>query len=77
MFIRFFSLFSIIWNIQQTVPFKLFLSLGIDRQLAEHVAHLFVRDPISVFKEKLVQDDENDTDHFEVLYATYSKFIRL
>ncbi len=43
-----------------------FLFLGIDSQMAEHIAHLFVRDPISVFKEKLYQDNENDTDHFEV-----------
>ena len=44
--------------------------LGIDRQLAEHIAHLFIRDPISVFKEKLDQDDKNDTDHFEVNFKS-------
>ena len=49
----------------------LYLFLGVDRQMAEHIAHLFIRDPISLFKEKLFQDDENDTDHFEVcLLAT-------
>ncbi|XP_055345692.1 glutamate--cysteine ligase catalytic subunit-like [Paramacrobiotus metropolitanus] len=43
---------------------------GIDRQLALHMAHLFVRDPVSVFSEKINQDDENETDHFENLQST-------
>ena len=34
--------------------------------LARHIAHLFIRDPISLFSEKLQQNDEEDTDHFEV-----------
>lgn len=34
--------------------------------MAQHIAHLFIRDPISVFKERLNLDDENDSDHFEV-----------
>lgn len=43
-----------------------FLHAGIDKLLAQHIAHLFIRDPISVFKERLNLDDENDSDHFEV-----------
>lgn len=39
---------------------------GIDHPLAIHVAHLFIRDTVSLFSEKVHQDDENDTDHFEV-----------
>ena len=39
---------------------------GIDHLLAQHVAHLFIRDTISVFSEKVNQNDEEDTDHFEV-----------
>ena len=42
------------------------LVAGIDDLLAKHVAHLFIRDPISLFSEKLQQDDAVDTDHFEV-----------
>ena len=38
----------------------------IDELLAKHLAHLFIRDPISLFKEKLELNDEVDTDHFEV-----------
>ena len=30
------------------------------------MAHLFIRDPVSLFSEKIHQDDETDTDHFEV-----------
>ena len=39
---------------------------GIDHLLAQHIAHLFIRDPISLFSEKIHQNDECDTDHFEV-----------
>lgn len=43
---------------------------GIDHLLAQHVAHLFIRDPISLFSEKVHQDDETDTDHFENIQST-------
>lgn len=43
---------------------------GIDEQLAEHFAHLFIRDPISLFQEKIVCDDTTDTDHFENIQST-------
>jgi glutamate--cysteine ligase catalytic subunit len=39
---------------------------GIDHLLAQHIAHLFIRDTVSLFSEKIHQDDEVDTDHFEV-----------
>lgn len=42
----------------------------IDPLLAQHVAHLFVRDTISLFSEKIHQDDEHDTDHFENIQST-------
>lgn len=38
----------------------------IDHLLAQHIAHLFIRDSVSLFSEKVNQDDEHDTDHFEV-----------
>ncbi|CAK1599941.1 unnamed protein product [Parnassius mnemosyne] len=43
---------------------------GIDHPLALHVAHLFIRDTVSLFTEKVNQDDENDTDHFENIQST-------
>lgn len=42
------------------------LDNGIDKLLAQHVAHLFIRDTVSLFEEKIDQNDETDTDHFEV-----------
>lgn len=42
---------------------------GIDHLLAQHVAHLFIRDPISLFSEKLHPNNE-DTDHFENIQST-------
>merc|ERR1711998_293016 len=37
---------------------------GVDEVLAKHVAHLFIRDPLVVYHEKLAQDDSKDNDHF-------------
>lgn len=42
---------------------------GIDHLLAQHIAHLFIRDSVSLFSEKINQNDEEDTDHFEVVVA--------
>lgn len=39
---------------------------GMDKTLATHFAHLFIRDPIVIFEETLCQDDEKSSDHFEV-----------
>lgn len=44
---------------------------GIDKLLAQHIAHLFIRDPISLFSELVDQDDNNQTDHFEVSCARF------
>lgn len=42
----------------------------IDHLLAQHIAHLFIRDSVSLFSEKVNQDDEQDTDHFENIQST-------
>lgn len=39
---------------------------SIDHLLAQHIAHLFIRDSVSLFSEKVHQNDEEDSDHFEV-----------
>lgn len=39
---------------------------GVDKLLATHFAHLFIRDPIVIFEETMCQDDEKSSDHFEV-----------
>ncbi|KAG8329789.1 hypothetical protein J6590_078928, partial [Homalodisca vitripennis] len=45
-------------------------SAGIDHLLAQHVAHLFIRDTVSLFSEKVDQDDTVDSDHFENIQST-------
>lgn len=46
--------------------FNKLINNGIDKLLAQHIAHLFIRDSVSLFTEKVHQNDEQDTDHFEV-----------
>ena len=48
------------------VDMVIIFSSGIDEMLSQHIAHLFIRDPISLFSEKIHQDDNEDVDHFEV-----------
>ncbi len=57
--------------------YKKMRDAGIDHLLAQHVAHLFIRDPVSLFSEKVNQNDEEDSDHFEVLPMQYFSVIRL
>ena len=52
--------------------FKYFCS-GFDDQLARHFAYLFIRDPISLFEEKLQQDPNKELDHFEVILMIVQK----
>lgn len=42
----------------------------IDHLLAQHIAHLFIRDSVSLFSEKVHQNDDEDTDHFENIQST-------
>ncbi|XP_076384766.1 glutamate--cysteine ligase isoform X1 [Megalopta genalis] len=50
--------------------YKQLMDNGIDRLLAQHIAHLFIRDTVSLFSEKVYQNDEEDTDHFENIQST-------
>ncbi|KNC74969.1 glutamate-cysteine ligase catalytic subunit, partial [Sphaeroforma arctica JP610] len=43
---------------------------GIDHLLAQHIAHLYIRDPLVVFQETMDQDDANQSDHFENIQST-------
>lgn len=44
---------------------------GIDPALAQHVAHLFTRDPLVVFDGAVEEvDDETQTEHFESIQST-------
>ncbi|KAM7135686.1 glutamate--cysteine ligase catalytic subunit isoform 3-T3 [Molossus nigricans] len=50
--------------------YKQLLQEGIDHLLAQHVAHLFIRDPLTLFAEKIHLDDANESDHFENIQST-------
>lgn len=52
------------------------LANGMDELLATHIAHLFVRDPLVVFKEHIEIDDALRTDHFENLQSTNWNSVR-
>lgn len=46
---------------------------GVDHLMAQHVAHLFIRDSVSLFTNKVRQDgdyEEDDFDHFENIQST-------
>lgn len=47
-----------------------FRFVGIDHLLAQHIAHLFIRDPLTLFEEKIHLDDANESDHFENIQST-------
>ncbi|KAK7206933.1 glutamate-cysteine ligase-domain-containing protein [Myxozyma melibiosi] len=49
---------------------KMLTDAGVDDALANHYAHLFIRDPIVVFSELVNQDDANSSDHFENIQST-------
>ncbi|XP_054157721.1 glutamate--cysteine ligase catalytic subunit-like [Oppia nitens] len=54
----------------QKCYYQQMIDAGVDPMLAKHIAHLFIRDPIVVYKEKLDQNDEIETDHFENIQST-------
>uniref|UniRef100_F1KXP2 Glutamate--cysteine ligase n=1 Tax=Ascaris suum TaxID=6253 RepID=F1KXP2_ASCSU len=43
---------------------------GIDEHLAKHIAHMFIRDPLQVYKERIEQDDSKTTEHFETIQSS-------
>ena len=43
---------------------------GIDELLANHLAHLFIRDPLVIFSEMVDLDDSSSMDHFENIQST-------
>jgi glutamate--cysteine ligase catalytic subunit len=48
------------------------IDAGVDQMLAKHIAHLFIRDPITLYGEKIDQNDFNESDHFEVCFHLLS-----
>jgi len=48
----------------------------IDDVLAKHVAHLFTRDPLVIYKDRLDLDDNVEGDHFENINSTNWQTVR-
>lgn len=49
---------------------------GIDDILAKHIAHLFARDPLVIFDDRIYVDDENSSEHFENFQSTNWQSVR-
>ncbi len=49
---------------------------GIDERLARHVAHLFIRDPLVIFSDRIHLDDAATAEHFENLQSTNWRSMR-
>ena len=49
---------------------------GVDENLAHHLAHLFVRDPLVIFEDAIDIDDSVYTDHFENIQSTNWQTVR-
>jgi hypothetical protein len=49
---------------------------GVDERLSRHIAHLFVRDPLVIFKERIALDDALSSEHFENIQSTNWRSVR-
>uniref|UniRef100_A0A5S6Q6Z0 Glutamate--cysteine ligase n=1 Tax=Trichuris muris TaxID=70415 RepID=A0A5S6Q6Z0_TRIMR len=50
--------------------YDMLTSGGVDPLLSKHVAHLFTRDPLQVFKDRVDQDIDSSTEHFETIQSS-------
>ena len=55
---------------------KRLINGGMDDLLATHFAHLFIRDPLVIFAEDLLELDLTKTDHFENIQSTNWQHMR-
>lgn len=49
---------------------------GVDHLLAMHIAHLFIRDPLVIYKQRVHLDNATETDHFENIQSTNWQTVR-
>lgn len=49
---------------------KTLMDAGFDSAMARHFAHLFIRDPLVIYRELVDQDDQRSSDHFENIQST-------
>uniref|UniRef100_A0AAV1UUF1 Glutamate--cysteine ligase n=1 Tax=Peronospora matthiolae TaxID=2874970 RepID=A0AAV1UUF1_9STRA len=56
--------------------YKTLIDAGVDRLLALHISHLFIRDPLVIYEQRLHLDNECETDHFENIQSTNWQTVR-
>lgn len=56
--------------------FETLTSNGVDRLLALHISHLFIRDPLVIYQQRLHLDNASETDHFENIQSTNWQTVR-
>lgn len=57
--------------------YNMLLDTGVfDPEMAKHFAHLFIRDPLVIFLERIHQDNTLENDHFENLQSTNWQTLR-
>jgi len=56
--------------------FERLLSEGLDSRLAKHFAHLFIRDPLVIYDNRIEIDDQTASDHFENIQSTNWQTVR-
>eukprot|EP00172_Hildenbrandia_rubra_P002640 Plantae.Rhodophyta-Hildenbrandia_rubra.ctg3638.p1 GENE.Plantae.Rhodophyta-Hildenbrandia_rubra.ctg3638~~Plantae.Rhodophyta-Hildenbrandia_rubra.ctg3638.p1 ORF type:complete len:732 (-),score=106.62 Plantae.Rhodophyta-Hildenbrandia_rubra.ctg3638:1155-3350(-) len=58
------------------VSYQTLRKAGVDERLALHISHLFIREPLVLFKEKLDLNDTTSADHFENIQSTNWNSVR-
>jgi glutamate--cysteine ligase catalytic subunit len=61
---------------QNASVYEQLLNGGFDERLARHFAHLFIRDPLVMYKGHIEVDDEKFSDHFENVQSTNWQTVR-
>eukprot|EP01096_Ripella_sp_DP13-Kostka_P007805 TRINITY_DN2879_c0_g1_i1.p1 TRINITY_DN2879_c0_g1~~TRINITY_DN2879_c0_g1_i1.p1 ORF type:complete len:719 (-),score=276.59 TRINITY_DN2879_c0_g1_i1:225-2120(-) len=56
--------------------FQHLLSKGLDERLAKHFAHLFIRDPLVIYDNRIEIDNSVNSDHFENIQSTNWQTVR-
>jgi len=57
--------------------YKLLREAGVDPALSQHIAHIFIRDPLVIFDGAVEEvDDETQTEHFESIQSTNWQSVR-
>ena len=49
---------------------------GVDDLLARHIAHIFMRDPLVIYQDRIELNDQTESDHFENIQSTNWQTLR-